>query len=76
MVKFGVNLQNQNENATGHTFLTRGLGFEVTSFPELLCNARDADVIFYSQVLILSVTLALGSNFLIMIFWVIHKASS
>ena len=76
MAKFGVNLQKQNKNSTGDTFLSGGMGFEFQNFPAFLCNARDADVIFYSLVPIYSVTLALGGNLLIMIFWMIHKVSS
>lgn len=62
--------------STNISFLDGGLGFRVTRFPPILCTGSDRDVVFYSVVLPLDISLTIGCSLLIIMFWIIHKVSS
>ena len=75
MAKFGVDIQKKYENSTVNSFLSGGLGFMPTRFPTFLCTAGDGDVNFYSMILMLEISLALGITLLIIILWSVYKVS-
>ena len=51
-----------------------GLGFGIIRFPPILCVGRHKHTTFYSLIFPLCIILAVGINFLIYVFWIIHKA--
>ena len=55
--EFGVESRRKAENGTSalDLFLSGGLGYSATTFPQILCTRSDEDVVFYSLILPLAI---------------------
>ena len=54
-------------------FLDGGLGFTITRLPPLSCFSIDSDVLFYTTLIPAVILLAIGSAFILLLYWLIHK---
>ena len=56
--------------------MTQRYGYIITSHPPTTCLGVRHDVTIYTNVLPFSIILAIGTSFLLMTFWLIHKVKS
>lgn len=76
MIAFAMDLQKPIFTAMNITFISGGLGYQVTRFPPILCTPWNSGAFFYSLALPLDIMFAIGGTLLIFIFWSLCKVSN
>ena len=57
-------------------FVSGGFGFIFANFPPLVCHGRSKVVIFYSTILPITLLLAVGITFILLIFGLVHRVGN
>ena len=68
MVKFA-----RDVNFDNTSFLNGGLGFSIARLPPFSCFATDRDILFYTILVPTVIMAAVGTAFILLIYWLIHK---
>lgn len=72
MSGYAVKVQSDPSNVT---FVSGGMGFSSIRSPPIPCNGNSKVIVFYSNIFPTNIMLAIGINFIMLIFWLVHKVS-